>query len=211
MTKRAYAVLLFLCFSILPIFASATLITNAGDPLLSGAALIDFSEVPVGTLNPGINGVQFIGHSTALETKDWAFFFHSTDNRPVLSNSTVGTEGTAFDIFFGAAVSAMGIQAHAINSPVVLEAYDLQNQLLNTAAYPTTDRWGVYFLGFGDLPGQIARIRVNTTDGVMFDNLHFVRAGSQVPLPSTAALILLGIVGLKFSKRTFTAPNLSAS
>lgn len=205
MDARVRGLFFFLTFTAFANWANATLITSSYDPLLSGAEIIDFSEVPIDTTDPYISGVHFVGQSAPLSTRDYGFFFYSNDNRPILSNQTFSTEGTSFDIIFDIAVEAMGLYAHGVNSPVLLEAYDSQDQLLDTAGFPTMDRWGVYFLGFGGLASDIARVRVNTEDAVMFDNLYFVEVGSQVPLPATALLVALGLIGVAHSRRSVTS------
>lgn len=201
MDARVKGSCVFLAFTIFANWANATLITSPDDPLLSGAEIIDFSEVPIDTTDPFISGVHFIGESAPVATRDFGFIFHSIDNRPILGNQTSSIDGTVFDIIFDTAVEAMGLYAHGVNTPVLLEAYDSRGQLLDTAGFPTNDRWGIYFLGFGDLARDIARVRVNTTDFVMFDDLHFVEAGREVSSPATLLLFSSGLAALGLSHR----------
>jgi hypothetical protein len=187
------AVLFFLVFSCQ--LSQAALIVSDTDPLLDGSTLIDFSEVLLGTEDPTINGIDFVGVdgpvTTAIDEAGPILGIFLPP--PSLQNpsDSISTAGTPFDIFFNSPVAAMGFTMTAINTPTTLEVYDIYDNLLDSVVFPD-DILGVHFRGFGDLGANIARARVQTDDWLYMDELRYV-AVAAVPLPSTFVLLLLGL------------------
>ena len=178
----------------------STPITSSDAPLLSGATRIDFSEVPIGTLDPVIGGVEFMGDGNPVEVVFNDFF--GNQDPPQLSNQTFSIDGISFDILFGFHVGAFGFEAAGVNSETILEAYDALDNLLGTISYPTDDRFGVHFRGLGALASSITRIHVNTDDFIFFDSLYFTRDSVSVPVPASLWLLLCGLVAIRVSRRT---------
>lgn len=183
--------------------ASASVITSSGDALLTGASIIDFSEVALGSLDPTINGVSFTGIGATLVTLNEAF---SGQTPPVLGNSSVppatSSFGVSFDILFGTDVSAFSLDLAAINGfTTSISAYDDNEVLLQTVAVPENVNLGTATWGLGGYASPISRVRVTTNDFFYTDNLRYVETGMSVPEPSSVALAGLALLGFAATRR----------
>ena len=138
-------------------------------------------------MDPVINDVEFIGVNAPVEVIFNDFF--GNQDAPQLGNRTFSTDGTPFDILFDLPVTAFGLEAFAVNSETILEAYDELDNLLGTVSYPADDRFGVHFRGLGELSSSLSRIHVNTNDSIYFDSLYFTREAAAVPIPASVWLV----------------------
>ena len=174
-------VLLLAAFSL---SSHAAVITSPADPLLAGATVITFDELPLGSLNPTISGVSFTGDGRATEIVSSI----GLPAPPDLNNN-----GVDVDIVFGSPVLAFGMDLFLADRDVTVEAFDADGNLVGTAILlspPGTIASG--FRGVGGV-GPIASARVDVApEFIRIDSFHFVTAA--VPTPATLMLLVLGLV-----------------
>ena len=183
--------------------AWATAITDSGDPLLNGASVIDFSEVPEGTENPTIGLVSFAGDQfgTPFPVRVVA---DTTGDFSLLNNFASGNVGTNIDITFSTPVFAFGADFFAVNSLVTLQAFDIFGDLLGSlVAFDPADRETLAgFRGLGGFGAEIASARVITRDILQLDNFRVAQDAQAVPEPGSLAILLIGLTGLAFARRS---------
>ena len=172
--------------------AGATVITATGDPLLSGATVIDFTEVALNTLDPTIGGASFSGESAATLVQNNG----AVSTSPFLGNETDGSFGGNVDITFATGVSAFGMALWAVNSDTTIQAFDSAANLIGTATLLSSGPAVNGFLGLGDLGATIWSARVVTTDYLGIDDFQFV----TVPEPGTWALLCAGMDVLRCNR-----------
>jgi len=131
---RAAAAVAGLVVAGMPTTADAVTINTTTDPLLTGATVIDFTEVPLGTADPTIGNVSFTGEATATTVNN-----QNTGSQnpliiasPILLNQTVTTSGTNIDISFIVPVSVFGMHLGAVNTPTTIQAFDNLNIFLGS-------------------------------------------------------------------------------
>ena len=174
--------------------AWAAAITDSGDPLLNGATIIDFSEVPIGTPDPTIDGVSFTGVSIPVTVSLFS-------NNPALRNTTGGTLGTSINVLFLTPVAAFAADFISVNFDLTIEAFDSSGDLLGSQSLSTPG--GItqtFFLGLGGFGSDIAALNIVTNDNFRLDNFHIVREAQAVSEPASFAVLLIGLAGLAVAR-----------
>lgn len=196
--------LLIVLLSCIPAYAS--FITSAGDPALSGSALIDFEAQVSGSFTSlTIGNVTFStsGGQVGYISSDYSGQYNNSGKS--LQNTYSSDAFSSLRISFASAVSAFGFNWGASDQPWQLRAYDSGNNLLEGWTMPTTSSsnagefYGISYAG-------ITYAILDTTsvgDYIFVDNFRYAPASVGVPEPTTMLLLGLGLIGLAaFRKRS---------
>jgi hypothetical protein len=180
--------------------ASAQAITSSSDPLLTGAAVVDFESGPSGIFTNGTyNTVTF---STPNQGEDFVVngaFAGQYNSRGQLSlQNEGGNFGTLF-IQFANPTSAFGFNFGASDEQWVLSSYDSGNNLLGAVNAPITFSSNAGdFIGFNSTGNGIAYATLTgpIDDYIFVDDLKFQSgpAVSATPEPASIALLATGLV-----------------
>lgn len=182
--------------------ASAAIITSSGDPALTGATVIDFEAIALGTYAALVVGdVTFTAQDNHLRiSADYAGSYNTIGRS--LDNGTYAAEGfNALRIDFASPTSAFGFNWGASDYAWTLYAYDSGSTLLGTYALPITMASNAgEFVGLA-VPG--ISYAVLDLDGTTYDWVFVDNFAHAAPVPEPGTLLLLGggVLGLIGSRR----------
>lgn len=190
-------VLLTICFGSQ---VSATLITSSGDSSLTGSTLIDFNSEALGSFSSRtFNGdVTFNANNIMTVETTYSGEYGS-------SGAYIGTPGGSgngdFDIVFATVVSAFGFSWGAADQAWTMDLFDASDVLIDSINITAQSYPYIGFIGAND--SEISRVSMSSfygNDYILLDDFQYVTS-TTVPEPTTLALIGLGLIGVRFSKR----------
>ncbi len=177
--------------------AQSAVITSAADASLTGATLVDFNSVANGDYaSLSVADVTIVGDGAPMTVDaTWTSSYGISGQSLHNSNSSP----LSFDIIFGSTVSAFGIWGGAYNNNWTFEAYDIADNLIETANIATAC-CSAQFNGLAN--AGISRVTLSGYgDWVIFDDLVYVTEASSVSEPTSLALLGLGLFGLGAARR----------
>lgn len=177
----------------------STIITSSTDPALTGAILENFNSVTTGDYSSlSLTGVTIVGNGAPMTVDSGLTSSYGISGQS-LHNS--GGTPTSFDIIFDNEVSAFGLWGGAYNTSWNFSAYDISNNLIESATI-TTSCCSAQFNGLANT-GMSKVTLSGYGDWVIFDDLMFTEQVSA-PEPTSLALLALGLVGIGFSRKKKT-------
>jgi hypothetical protein len=174
----------------------AAIITNADDPALAGATVIDFETVPTGMYSTlSVSNVTFSTDNVGAFqiTSSWNGFYGTQGN--ALANFSPTANPIRID--FASSVTAFGFSWGAADGSWTMQLFGTDNQLLESHFIPEQTSPYVGFIGAGNLNISHAVLTGSYDDLILIDNFKYVTASQDaaVPEPATLAIWGFGAIG----------------
>ena len=182
--------------------ASASIITSAVDPALSGATLIDFnSEVAGAQSSRTFNGEVTFSVSSGTFQVGGSF----NGSYGATGNSLYTPSGQDFTIDFTSAASAFGFSWGAADRSWTMALYDSSNTLIETLNIAAQTIPYIGFIGAANV--GISSVQMSSDSGydyILLDDFQYITSATTVPETSSLVFLGLGFGGLaarRFARR----------